>query len=237
MITDEVDSNSIFCFSSNLQGRHGKGAALHAYTNFGAEYGVGEGLQGRSYAIPTKDKFIKTLPIYEIYRHVKTFINFAKDHPEYTFHLTPIGCGLAGYKYEEIAPLFTFAPENVILPDEFIGALKENMNIDEENDFGFSLVSEDDVKKKEVILKKQVEHHANNTKKVVFKTSEILEKMRGLIMPLLLNLAKEKDKSYIYWPNRTEKIEAFIDKMNSFIEENSVLGDSTEEVLDFNIND
>jgi hypothetical protein len=113
---------NIFVFGSNLAGRHGKGAAKFALQKRGAIYGQGEGLQGESYAIPTKDGArpkMNTLPLDRIQKHVHDFCNFAGTHPELTFELTPIGCGLAGYEYHQIAPMFRDAPSNVIIPDEF----------------------------------------------------------------------------------------------------------------------
>ena len=106
----------IFVFGSNLAGRHGKGAALTAYRNFGAIYGQGIGLQGNSYAIPTKDEGLKTLPIQKIQKYVSNFLKFAKLNPEMTFQVTRVGCGLAGYEDADIAPLFADAPENCQLP-------------------------------------------------------------------------------------------------------------------------
>jgi len=110
-------NTEIFVFGSNLAGRHGKGAALHALKHHGALYGCGFGIQGTSYAIPTKDLNIKTLPLNVIQEHVKEFIAFAKAHPEATFKVTRIGCGLAGYTDSQIAPMFKNAPSNCILPD------------------------------------------------------------------------------------------------------------------------
>ena len=112
-------TTKIFVFGSNLAGRHGAGAALYAGKHHGAIYGKGEGLQGTSYAIPTKDFYIKTLPLEEIEKHVNTFLKFAEEHQELTFQITPIGCGLAGYKYNQIAPFFENCPENCKLPEEF----------------------------------------------------------------------------------------------------------------------
>ena len=109
----------IFVFGSNLAGRHGAGAALYAQRCRGAIYGQGEGLQGDSYAIPTKDHDIKTLPLVAIAAFVHKFIQFAWEHPELKFEVTPIGCGLAGYKPSQIAPFFRDAPENCILPEVF----------------------------------------------------------------------------------------------------------------------
>lgn len=109
----------IFVFGSNLAGRHGKGAALFAKNNHGAIYGVGEGIQGSSYGVPTKDGKLKVLSLQAIKIHVDKFIEFSRMNPMMTFNLTPVGCGLAGYKYDEIAPMFIRSPINVILPIEF----------------------------------------------------------------------------------------------------------------------
>jgi len=106
----------IFVFGSNLAGRHGKGAALTAVKEYGASYGVAYGLQGSSYAIPTKDAQLKTLPLSEIEKYVKMFIEFAYEHPSLTFQVTRIGCGLAGYSDADIHPMFANAPDNCILP-------------------------------------------------------------------------------------------------------------------------
>lgn len=107
----------IFVFGSNLAGRHGKGAALHAKLYKGAIYGQGIGMQGSSYAIPTKDQKLKTLALEHIAFYVKDFLDFAKKHPEMSFEVTKIGCGLAGYKEEQIAPMFKGAPNNCKLPE------------------------------------------------------------------------------------------------------------------------
>lgn len=112
--------NSIFVFGSNLAGRHGKGAALFAKQFHGAIYGVGEGIQGNSYGIPTKDAQLRTRPLSDINLSVIKFINFAINHPELSFQVTAIGCGLAGYSPKQIAPMFQSIPSNVILPKEFI---------------------------------------------------------------------------------------------------------------------
>lgn len=106
----------VFVFGSNLAGVHGAGAAAWAYRFAGAHWEVGEGLMGESYAIPTKNRQIQTLPLEEIEKHVKNFLVFAESHPELEFFVTRIGCGLAGYKDDEIAPLFYDVPQNVELP-------------------------------------------------------------------------------------------------------------------------
>lgn len=107
----------IFVFGSNLAGRHGKGAALFARQNHGAIYGQGIGLQGNSYAIPTKNMSIQVLPLPLIEGFVQEFITFAVEHPEMSFNVTRIGCGLAGYTDEQIAPMFHTAPPNCNLPE------------------------------------------------------------------------------------------------------------------------
>lgn len=119
----------IFVFGSNLAGRHGKGAALFAKEHHGAIYGQGEGLQGQSYGIPTKDENIRTLPLPRIAEAVSKFKVFAAAHPEMTFQVTPIGCGLAGYKPEQIAPLFNGAPTNCEMPKEFKQVLERRLDL------------------------------------------------------------------------------------------------------------
>ena len=109
----------IFVFGSNMAGRHGKGAALHARKHHGAVYGQGIGLQGDSYAIPTKGEVLEVLPLTVIQKHVADFVAFAKDNPDLSFRLTAVGCGLAGFKPSQIAPMFASAPDNVIRPPEF----------------------------------------------------------------------------------------------------------------------
>lgn len=106
----------IFVFESNLAGRHVKGAALRAYQEHNAIYGQGAGLQGNSYAIPTKDEELKLLSLSRIQRYVESFIKFAKLNPEMSFEVTRIGCGAIGYEDNDIAPMFVEAPINCILP-------------------------------------------------------------------------------------------------------------------------
>ena len=110
----ELKPDEIFVFGSNLQGMHGGGAARIAYQKFGAIMGQGVGLQGHSYGIPTMQDGVETIRPY-----VDGFIAFAKEHPELTFLVTRIGCGIAGFTDDEIAPLFTQAHEveNIVLPE------------------------------------------------------------------------------------------------------------------------
>ena len=113
----ELRENEIFVFGSNLAGAHGGGAAWLAYRRFGAVWGEGVGLHGRTYAVPTMQGGVDTIKPY-----VDDFILFAKEHKELTFLVTRIGCGIAGFRNEEIAPWFKDAicVENIILPKEFV---------------------------------------------------------------------------------------------------------------------
>lgn len=113
-------AEEIFVFGSNLQGRHGKGAALEALQKHGAWLGCGEGIQGSAYAIPTKATPYQSLSLPEIASAVERFLDFAARHPELTFRVTAIGCGLAGFSPEQIAPMFKGATANCILPDQFL---------------------------------------------------------------------------------------------------------------------
>ena len=117
---NSLSDNEVFVFGSNLRGWHQGGAAKHAHRYFGAIWGQGVGLQGQSYAIPTMQGDVDTIKPY-----VDEFIVFAKNHQELTFLVTRIGCGIAGFKDEEIAPLFIVALgyENIVLPYSFIKAL------------------------------------------------------------------------------------------------------------------
>ena len=113
---DSLKENEIFVFGSNLAGMHGGGAARIARLHFGAVMGKGVGLQGQSYAIPTMQGGVETIRPY-----VDDFIAYAKRHPEKHFLVTPIGCGIAGFEAEDIAPLFEEAKEmkNISLPESF----------------------------------------------------------------------------------------------------------------------
>ena len=119
LITDLTD-DEVFVFGSNLAGQHGGGAARIAYEDFGAEWGVGVGLTGQSYAIPTMQGGVETIKPY-----VDDFIAFAKAHQELFFYVTRIGCGIAGFRDRDIAPLFADAVgvENICLPESFVRLL------------------------------------------------------------------------------------------------------------------
>lgn len=116
-----LETNEIFVFGSNIQGMHMGGAARVAYSKFGAEWGNGEGLQGQSYALPTMEGLENTKLA------VCHFIECAKTHDTLKFFVTPVGCGIAGYTPEDIAPLFREAAklDNVYLPVSFWKIIKE----------------------------------------------------------------------------------------------------------------
>jgi len=112
----------IFVFGSNMAGRHGKGAALYAKRHYGAEYGVGDGPTGNAYAIPTKDAQMKIRLLADIERDIRLFVDYARGSPNGLFHLTPIGCGLAGYNRRQIWSILRDAglPDNVVLTSTWI---------------------------------------------------------------------------------------------------------------------
>lgn len=113
----------IFVFGSNTQGRHGAGAALVARSVHGAIYGQAEGRQGDSYAIVTKELRYGYTPVSldVVKAGVDRFITYAENHPDLEFQVTKIGCGLAGFTEEQIAPMFTRAPKNCLLPEGWYG--------------------------------------------------------------------------------------------------------------------
>lgn len=117
---NRLAANQIFVFGSNLACRHGSGAALMA-NRFGASRNRCHGLDGSVYGIPTKDERLEVLPIDRIRTYIGNFISDASNYPNMIFLVTRIGCGLAGYSDEQIAPLFVDAidVENIFLPEEF----------------------------------------------------------------------------------------------------------------------
>ncbi|MDE6541392.1 MAG: hypothetical protein K2L74_05215 [Muribaculaceae bacterium] len=116
-----LQQDEVFVFGSNLDGRHAGGAARTAFRKFGAEWGNGVGIQGQSYAIPTMQEG----GVDSIRPYVDDFIALAREWDQTTFYVTRIGCGIAGYSDEEIAPLFADALElyNVRLPKSFVDIL------------------------------------------------------------------------------------------------------------------
>jgi len=113
----ELKADEVFVFGSNLAGMHGGGAAWLAFQKFGAVLGCGVGLRGQSYAIPTMQGGVETIKPY-----VDEFIAYAKSRPDLFFYVTRIGCGIAGFRDREIAPLFKEAAgvENICLPKSFM---------------------------------------------------------------------------------------------------------------------
>jgi hypothetical protein len=129
MIT-RLAANEVFVFGSNLSGCHGAGAARQA-REWGAVWGNPVGLQGQTYAIPTKDKHIRhTLPLNQIRQFANEFIEYARAHPELVFLLTDVGCGLAGLRAEDTAPLFRDALEvpNIRIHHKFMAVLCPSPN-------------------------------------------------------------------------------------------------------------
>jgi hypothetical protein len=112
----------IFVFGSNRAGRHGKGAALYARKKYGAEYGVGEGLTGDAYAVPTKGHKLEVLPLSEVDAALCRFIATAREMPDIRFLLTPVGTGLAGHSRKDIWAILEREglPENVVLTSTWV---------------------------------------------------------------------------------------------------------------------
>lgn len=127
-ITD-LATDQIFVFGSNQSGSHGAGAAFTAL-KWGAEQGIGEGLCGATYALPTKDFSIRTRTLYEIAISVVNLLECIYDNPQYHFLITKVGCGLAGYNPKDIAPMFHQFIDlpNCSLPQEFITILTGEEN-------------------------------------------------------------------------------------------------------------
>lgn len=111
--------NEVFVFGSNMSGIHGAGAAKEAFRNYGAAWGIGYGMEGHSFAIPTKDRDIQTLPIEDIKVLVNRFKKFAEKNQHIKFYVSRIGCGLAGYKDADMAPLFIGSPSNCSFAEEW----------------------------------------------------------------------------------------------------------------------
>jgi hypothetical protein len=118
-LMDEFGENGVFVFGSNMLGMHGAGAAFQALRQYGAEEGVYYGHKGRSFAIPTKNKRWRVMPVHEIKMYTDRLLEYAAANLHLFFVVTRIGCGYSGYTDDEIAPLFNDAPVNCILPTEW----------------------------------------------------------------------------------------------------------------------
>lgn len=123
--------DEIFVFGSNLQGKHCSGAAKIAFERFGAKIGVGLGIQGQSYAIPTMQGGLKSIEAF-----VQVFILYAKNNQTKRFYVTAIGCGIAGYTAEQIAPFFIDATEcaNIFLPQSFWKVIEKQKRLNKYRD-------------------------------------------------------------------------------------------------------
>jgi len=119
MRIESLAPGEIFVFGSNASGAHGGGAARFAYDRFGAVWGQGEGLQGQSYGIDT----MSGLDVFS--EQASRFVDFARQHPELRFLVTEVGCGVAGYRPEQVAAFFRGSPANVVLPEAFSRVLSE----------------------------------------------------------------------------------------------------------------
>ena len=120
--------NMIFVFGSNLSGIHGAGAARYALDKKGAVMGKGKGLQGQSYALPTKGMKISFMPLNVIMCHIANFKEYALRNPDLDFQVTQVACGLAGFTKEQIAPLFKGSPSNCYFDMEWQPILGDNHN-------------------------------------------------------------------------------------------------------------
>lgn len=112
-------SDEIFVLGSNLEGYHGSGSARFGHEQLGAEWGVGVGMTGKCYALPTKATVYKSLTLNEIQAYVDDLIEFATLNPQLKFFVTAIGTNRAGYKHSDIAPLFKGSPKTFNFPEEW----------------------------------------------------------------------------------------------------------------------
>jgi len=125
-IVTELPEDTVFVFGSDLAGRHDSGAARVAAQHFAAVKGVGRGWAGQSFAIPTLNEHMQQMPLSQIAHYVDDFKIYAKNHPKMKYFLTALGCGIAGYKVSEIAPLFKGIHSNVIFPESFRPFIEED---------------------------------------------------------------------------------------------------------------
>lgn len=115
-----LEKDVIFVFGSNCLGIHGTGSAKFAKEHYGARQGNGKGIQGHSYAIPTKASPSESLPLEFIRKYVEIFKDYARSNLSYTFQITKLGTGLANYSEDDIAPMFFNSPSNCLLPGTWL---------------------------------------------------------------------------------------------------------------------
>jgi hypothetical protein len=115
-VITSLEDKEVFVFGANMAGAHAGGAALQAFEQFGAEWGVGEGLTGHCYAFPTLNEKMERHGDGELHCIKHAFYRCVNAHPELTFLLTKVGCGIAGYDENIMRKLFSDAPKNVIKP-------------------------------------------------------------------------------------------------------------------------
>ncbi|MFW1734488.1 hypothetical protein ACG94V_14040 [Acinetobacter sp. ULE_I001] len=118
-IIKTLPEDTVFVFGSNMAGTHQGGAAKTAHLHFGATKGVGRGWAGQSFAIPTMNEHLQQMPLSQIQHYIDDFKIYTKNHPKIKYFITSVGCGVAGYKVEEIAPMFKGISRNVIFPASF----------------------------------------------------------------------------------------------------------------------
>ena len=123
MLITELAPNEVFVFESNLAGKHNSGAAKQAHEQFGAEMGVGEGMTGNCYAYPTLDGNLKKLTHHQLKKARTRLYKHVNSHPELTFLLTKVGCGIAGHDELHMRKLFYNAPDNIKKPGDWYGEL------------------------------------------------------------------------------------------------------------------
>ena len=116
----------VFVFGSNLAGIHGAGAAKYARKHCGAEIGVGQGITGTCYALPTKGYDIEVIRLSEIAEYIQVFKQYAREHPDTKFQVTKVGCGLGGWTSDLIAPLFMDSPSNCYFDTDWKQYLPED---------------------------------------------------------------------------------------------------------------
>ena len=180
-----LKANEVFVFGSNLAGHHEGGAARLAYNKFGAQWGIGVGMQGNSYAIPTMQGGVETIKPY-----VDEFISFADRHPNLTFYVTRIGCGIAGFTDEDIAPLFDMAFEmnNVILPETFHAIINHMHQLESETNgltFHYTPIKfsdEDILKMESMTLEEKNDYITDLRKQGKYLYKEVTDFIQGSLM-------------------------------------------------------